>query len=296
MLMIHNYILFKLFNFIMTIRTSYNKIFYFYSKFFIHLFLLTLCLSVFSFSFAQDDSTRNSKDALAQKDFTLDTLLDSDNERSFIGEYSDYYFNIKQLNEGLPNSKGFLNLQTPQATMEHFINSCAKKNFQQAAYALNFNLLPQKIDSERAAILAKKLFYVMDKRVSLNWDDLPDRPDGQINQATAGSKSIAGKAQKSICFGSLSLDGRTVPLQIDRVKVEKEAPLWVISANTVENIELIYKECGPSKLDRLVPEWGEFKFFGVQVWKLIGLLIFAFACYYLGKLIAYIINKLVNRL
>ncbi|WP_338766805.1 mechanosensitive ion channel domain-containing protein [Bernardetia sp. ABR2-2B] len=278
----------------MTFFTHYKSSFN--SSFFITV-LITFFLSTFSV-FAQDsnlqDSSKNKKkDKLPLKEFVVDTLLQEQNDRSFIGKYSDYYFNIKELNKGVSKSGEFINRQTPQAAMEHFLSSCKEKDFQSAAYVLNLNLIPEKIRTEKAIILAEKLYYVMNKRISINWDDLPDRPDGQINQGNAGDKSIAGKAQKSIRFGSLSLDGRTIPLLLDRVKIEKEAPLWVISANTVENIELLYEEHGPSQLDRIVPKWGEFEILGIQVWKLIGLIVFALLCYLLGKLIAFLINKLV---
>ncbi len=281
----------------MTFFIHYNLHFSFLKSIFVP---IAICFSLFYFplsGFAQNDTidTSKKKEELPEKDFLVDTLLKSDNDRSFIGEYSDYYFNIKQLNKGLPKSEEFINLQTPQAAMEHFLLSYREQKYELAAHALNLNLLPQKIQTEKAATLAEKLGYVIDKRVSINWDDLPDRPDAQINQAGAGKKSIAGKAQKSIRFGSLNLNGRTISLRLDRVKIKDEAPLWVISANSVENIELLYKEYGPSKLDRIVPEWAEVEFLGIQAWKIIGLIVFAILCYLLGKLIAYIINKLVNK-
>ncbi|WP_291725714.1 mechanosensitive ion channel family protein [Bernardetia sp.] len=275
----------------MTFFTHYK------THFFVRLSLFVLFSILSIFTFAQNDSTENTasnKDELPDKKFVVDTLLDTDDERSFIGEHNDYYFNLKQLNKGLSTSEEFINLQTPQAAMEHFILACQEKKYELAAHALNFNLLPQKIRSEKAATLAEKLYYVIDKRVSINWDDLPDRPDGQINQAGAGNKSISGKAQKSIRFGSLPLNGRSIPLRLDRVKIKDKAPVWVISANTVENIELLYEQYAPSKLDRLVPEWGEFEILGIQAWKMLGMIIFGLACYLLGRLIAFAINKLVK--
>ena len=277
----------------MTFFTYHN--FYFAiktRKFF--LFLLFFFISFFALS-QKDTTNAASKDnELPNKKFIVDTLLNHEDERSFIGEYNDYYFNLKELNKGLQAPKEFINLQTPQAAMEHFILSCQDKKYQVAAHALNFNLIPQKIRTEKAAILTEKLFYVIDKRVSINWDELPDRPDGQINQAGAGNKSISGKAQKSIRFGSLMLNGRSIPLRLDRVKIKDKAPLWIISANTVENIELLYEQYAPSTLDRLVPQWGEFEILGIQAWKMLGMIIFALACYFLGKLIAFSINKLVQ--
>lgn len=280
----------------MTFFTHYNFKHFFKLSFFISLLTTVLFFSLQTSVSAQNDSSStNKKDKLPQKEFVVDTLLQEQNDRSFIGEYSDYYFNVKELNKGLSKSKEFINLQTPQAAMEHFVLACRESKYELAAHALNLNLLPEKVRTQKAAILAEKLYYVMDKRVSINWDNLPDRPDGQVNQARAGNKAIAGKAQKSIRFGSLSLNGRTISLRLDRIKIEQEAPVWVISANTVENIELLYEEYAPSELDRLVPEWAEFEFLGIQVWKIIGLLIFAFLCYFLGKLIANLINWFVRK-
>ncbi|WP_338813587.1 mechanosensitive ion channel domain-containing protein [Bernardetia sp. Wsw4-3y2] len=282
----------------MTFFIHYNSKALFKQNAFLLIFSAVLYFCLIPLCVAQIDSTVNdtsNKNELPSSDFIVDTLLESDNERTFIGEYSDYYFNIKQLNKGLAKPKEFINLQTPQATIEHFILYCKEKKYELASHALNLNLLPQKIRKEKASVLAEKLCYVINKRVNINWDNLPDRPDGQVNQSSVGNKSIAGKAQKSIRFGSLNLEGRTISLRLDRVKVKDESPVWVISANTVENIELLYDANAPSKLNRLIPEWGEFEFLGIQVWKIIGLIIFAIACYFLGKLIAYIINWFVRK-
>lgn len=116
-------------------------------------------------------------------------------------KYSEAYYNISQLNEGIGFPPAQFNLTTPQATLEHFIVKSRNKDFQAVAYALNLNLLPDNISISDAAILAKKLNFVLEQRVSLSCDDLSDRPDGQIDISTSTNKAVAGKPRRSINFG-----------------------------------------------------------------------------------------------
>ena len=67
------------------------------------------------------------------------------------------------------------------------------------------------------------------------------------------------------------------------MKVKDGGPFWVISANTVENIEELYVEYGPRKLDRMMPKWSKSTFLGIPWWKLVGTFLLIIVSYYLSK-------------
>lgn len=209
-----------------------------------------------------------------------------------IGNYNEAYYQIDRLNEniGLPPNK--FNFQTPQATLEHFIMSCRSGNFQDAAYVLNLNLFPKEVTTEEAAILAEKFYFVLNQRVKVDWESISDRPDGQIDISTSTNQSIAGKPRRSVVFGEIDLEGRDAVLRMQRVQLKEFGAFWVISANTVENIEPLYSVYGPRKLDRIMPTWSRVSVIGIPLWKIIGTLLLGFIAYFLGKLVAFITKKL----
>jgi len=198
----------------------------------------------------------------------------ADNENSAVGlQYHDAYFLIDHLNTGLVAPPDTLNLMTPQATLEHFVVSEREDNHRKAAFALNLNLIPRHEQSRKAPELARKLFYVMNQMITIPWDDLPDRPDGQLNMVQRGRKQLAGKPRRSIELGSLDIDGRSLPVRIQRVKPKNADPVWVFSASTVENIPKMYEKYGPGFVDHYLPDWMKIRVFSTTfVWEWLYLL------------------------
>lgn len=209
-----------------------------------------------------------------------------------IREYNEAYYVLSRINNniGLPPNR--LNFQTPQATLESFITSCRKKNFEDAAYALNLNLLPNNLTKDQAGELAEKLYFVIRQRVKIDWNGLPDRPDGQIDIYTTANQAIAGSPRRSVVFGEVLLNDIDVVMRLQRVKYKDFGAFWLISANTVENIDGLYKEYGPRKLDRSMPDWARIQLFSIPIWKMTGTLILIFLCYFLGRFCTRIFRKL----
>lgn len=176
------------------------------------------------------------------------------------------YYRVDSLNKGLAAPSEPINLSTPQAALEHFILSCRDEDYGRAAHALNLNLIPQATRLIRAPFLAEKFFYVINQRLWLDWDEVPDRPDGQTD-AASGSDPLAGEPRRSIRIGRIDADGRDIAIRLQRVKAEGQEPVWVFSANTVENIDLLYDRFGPGLLEQHLPGWAKVRTFGkVPLW------------------------------
>lgn len=251
-----------------------------------------LWVSTTSFATGQTDGRGNDPELPA--DSMVITADDPGRGGNYLGDYNQAYYQLSELNAGLGPPPKDVYLQTPQATLEHFIRAARDTNYRRAAYALNLNLLPESVQLEEAAVLAEKLHYVVKQRVPISWGSLPDRPDGQINQS-AGNSPIAGKPQRTIGFGTLEIEGLRVPLSLQRVRVEDEPPVWVISAATVENIERLYQVYGPSDFSRWVPDWAEVKILGLRLWKLVGVVVLGFLCYWLGRSTYRLLSRLLRR-
>ncbi|MFV8226029.1 mechanosensitive ion channel family protein [Christiangramia aquimixticola] len=245
---------------------------------------------IFQYNHAQIfDSIGKKTEGPPSKDFIIQdsTRLD----QNPLEEYSESYYMVNQLNEAIGYPPEKFNLTTPQATLEHFIVKSRNKNFKDAAYALNLNLLPNNISLEDAAILAEKLYFIMDQRIGIAWDGISDRPDGQVDISTSTNKAIAGKPRRSINFGQIEMDDRDVVFRVQRLKYKDRGPVWLISSQTVENIEPLYEVYGPRELDKIIPSWIGFKLFDVPFWKFVGTFILLFLSWLVARGVAFILRK-----
>jgi len=265
------------------------KINYFKTVLFSVFFLLgTHC--ILGSVFIQKDTTKTKND-LPSKDAVVSEEKSS-YQPNAIQEYNEAYYMLNRLNKNIGLPPNNFNLQSPQATLEHFIVSARNNNFEDAAFVLNLNLLPDNITIEDATTLAQKLYFVLNQRVSIDWNGLSDRPDGQTDISTATNKAIAGKPRRSVVFGEIDLNGKDVVLRLQRVKYKDFGAFWMISANTVENIEPLYEVYGPRELDKMMPDWARLKVWNMPIWKFAGTLFLLFLSYYVGKLVVYVVRKL----
>ena len=257
------------------------------------LFVLAISFStVHAFQEQQPDSTEVNDDKNLP---TKETVVDTDNATygsNPFGDYNEAFYSVDRLNEqiGLPPTN--FNLRTPQAVLEHFVLSARNGKYEDAIHALNYNLMPLSMTEADAIVLAKKLYFVMNQRVSVDWDALSDRPDGQIDISTTTNQAIAGKPRRSVVFGEVELDGRDIVLRVQRMRYKEFGALWLISANTVDNIEPLYDAYGPRKMDRLMPEWANVPFLGISLWKLISTIILGLLAFLVMKLTIVITRKL----
>ncbi|MEE3149148.1 MAG: mechanosensitive ion channel domain-containing protein [Bacteroidota bacterium] len=156
-------------------------------------------------------------------------------------------------------------------------------------------MLPNNLTQEEASTLAEKLYFVLNQRVKIDWGGLSDRPDGQIDISTTTNQAIAGKPMRSIVFGEIDLEGKDVVLRLQRVKYKEFGAFWLISSNTVENIDGLYETYGPRELDRMMPDWARVRFLNMPVWKVVGTFILIVLSYFLGKVSLIFFRRLFRK-
>jgi small-conductance mechanosensitive channel len=212
--------------------------------------------------------------------------------------YHGTYYVQDRLNAGLRARDMSEELLTPQAALEYFVLAAREERFHDAAYALNMNLLPLERQSEQAGTLAEHLYYLLQQHALIDWDSLPDRPDGQIDTSSSQNKNpLVGTPRRNIRLGDIALDGRDVPVRIQRVKVGDQPPVWVFSASTVENIEPLYDVYEPGILARYAPEWTKFEIAGgVLLWEWAALLVLFLISAALAFLVHYVLVNVFRKL
>ena len=184
------------------------------------------------------------------------------------------WFAVETLNEGLTEPPADLYRETPQGALETFLSLAGEDDAERTGLAAQLLDL-SRIEPDRrrtvGGVLAGQLAEVIERKVWIDWADLPDRPDGLT--ATGGSEEQrAGEPRRSIAIATLDLDGRPVPLRLNRLKPANGDPVWVFSAQTVENIGPLFERYGPKALERAFPDALKAKVvLGLALWELIAL-------------------------
>ncbi len=211
------------------------------------------------------------------------------------GEYSENYYLLNKLNVGLPPLAEPPNLATPLATLGFFQSAVMKQQYDLAAYALNMNLIDEKNQRTRSLDLAKQLDFLLSEKELYVFDDMPDRPDGLIEPPLGNDSSVMGIPRRSIQLGYIEYRERRVPVYLERVRVGDQAPVWMFSAQTVGNIENLYKQYHPSEFERYLPTWLKFQFFGIALWEFSALIMFFLFTMGVGWILSKSTEKLISR-
>ena len=211
------------------------------------------------------------------------------------GEYSENYYLLNKLNVGLPPLAEPPNLATPLATLGFFQSAVMKQQYDLAAYALNMNLIDEKNQRTRSLDLTKQLDFLLSEKELYVFDDMPDRPDGLIEPPLGNDSSVMGIPRRSIQLGYIEYRERRVPVYLERVRVGDQAPVWMFSAQTVGNIENLYKQYHPSEFERYLPTWLKFQFFGIALWEFSALILFFLFTMGVGWILSKSTEKLISR-
>ncbi|EKV31995.1 hypothetical protein C882_3059 [Caenispirillum salinarum AK4] len=197
------------------------------------------------------------------------------------------------LNPGLPEPETPLTLATPRAALANFMDAAEGRDYVRAANALDLGFLREDRQAGRGPVLARQLHYLLDRKVGIEWRDIPDRRDGaRTGTGNANTPSSAPEPRRYIEVAELMLDSRPVSLQLERVKPSGAEPVWVFPASTVEAVPGLYAEHGPGILQRQMPRvLTDNMFIDVPVWEWAALIVFATACILLGWLVRTVLSQ-----
>ncbi|RKF15231.1 mechanosensitive ion channel protein MscS [Roseovarius spongiae] len=193
------------------------------------------------------------------------------------------WFEIDTLNAGLGPAPQAIDRSTPQGALESFMHHASRGDFSRAAHLLDLGDIAPEQQPAAGARLVKQLYTVIDRKVVIPWGDLSDRPDGWI--LGTSDNPAAGRTRRSIALEWLDMGRREVALRVNRLKPSDGDPVWVIARQSVANIPALYERFGPTRIERMLPDWARDRaFWGLYVWEVLFLPLLALASVLLGKL------------
>ncbi len=183
----------------------------------------------------------------------------------------DPFYEVEVLNEGLGAPPAGLDRETPQAAMEEFLSAAQAGDWRTAAHLLDLAEIAPGDQALQGPLAAAQLHEILDRKVILSWTQLLDRPDA-LDAAATSSSAVAGQTRRSLLLGVLDLDGRTVPIRLNRLKPADGDPVWVFSRQSVENVPALYALYGPTDLEKTMPAWAKRDAaWGLTLWEVIAL-------------------------
>lgn len=174
-------------------------------------------------------------------------------------------FKLESLNPGLPAPDDRLDRSTPQASLEAFFFAISRADFATAAQMLDLDAIPEDGQAIQGPRLAKELAEIIERKMPVDFEAIPDRPDA-METAGTNREPMVGVARKSLKLGSLELGPWPIAIRLNRVQAGDAAPVWVFSRQTVEHIDALYDQYGPTRLERMLPTVLRMEAFGGLLW------------------------------
>ena len=181
-----------------------------------------------------------------------------------------------------------LGRSTPRGTIQGYVEAIARENYEKAAQYFDLSYIPKRKREEMAAEIVRNF----QRLLNFNGTLLPNNffSEAQTGRADDFLEDNLDKA------GSFILEGKTVPVLLERVEQGEHGLIWLFSAQTLEKVPDTLDIADVSKIEKYFPQvLLENKWDGVSYahWLMIALLIplsFLAAC-----LVAYLGIFIVRR-
>ncbi len=162
-----------------------------------------------------------------------------------------FAFEVDGLNAGLPVAGEPLERDTPRAALESFLDAVDADDGLRAAQALNLSGIPEEERESRAPNLALMLAFLLLNQDLIDWSQIPDQPDARVLPDADSAETPYRR--RSIELGQLELDGRPVPVSLQRFRSGDSDPVWLFSPFIVERTAPLYAASRPGLLSGWVP-------------------------------------------
>ena len=172
---------------------------------------------------------------------------------------------------------------SPRAAVYDFFAAARRADYETAAKSLDLSRVPEPERAAEGPVLARHLKVVIDRNVWIDFDQIADVPEGNLDD---------GLPQNTEKIGAIPAMGGTVNLILRR-----EDDVWKFSPGLVAKIPELYDQFGYGWIGDHVPErLQSARFFNIEAWQWIGLLVLAVAAFILGRLFARALARLGLRL
>lgn len=157
--------------------------------------------------------------------------------------------------------------QTPQGAARAFLEACRSSRYDEAALLLDLANVPEASRTEAGPRLARKLKVVLDQTLWVDLDALSTDPSGELDDGLPPDFERVGAIEAT--------RGGRAEIRLQRSAADG---VWRFSERTVSRVPGLYEEFGYGRLGDYLPNvLSETRFFDVQLWQWIGIVVLAAA-------------------
>jgi MscS family membrane protein len=156
-----------------------------------------------------------------------------------------------------------LGRDTPQSAVIRFLEACRTRDYKQATSYLDLRALPSAQRALEGPTLAKQLEQLLDRNTEFDAGSMSRNPQGDTG---GGHEPVA----------SFVDEGHAYQVDLERVQLHPNYPVWQFSSSSVGLIPQLYKLVGESAFERRLPEpLVSWTLLETAVWRWLALILLA---------------------
>lgn len=202
-------------------------------------------------------------------------------------------FNVVFLASGFPAAPAKppgdpLGRENPRSAVTNFLKACQANQFQRASQYLDLRNIPARIRPQRGVELAKDLEAILNS--DAQFDPL------RITQRAEGSQADPNDPNSEL-IGSISRDGRMVPLTLEHIQLSPTEQVWLFSAQTVSEIPSLTPTVTQSAIESRLPAFlVKNLLLDTPIWKWLALIAVALIVIVIFRLAAHVLALVAGKL
>lgn len=185
-------------------------------------------------------------------------------------------------NDGLGPPPQGLERTSPYLTVDGFLSASHARDYARAAHFLHLDHLPKSEQAQQGERLARRLTFVLDRKLWLDFNALSRDPAGD---PADGRLDTLGE----IPLGSRKARIRLQPVQLDG------ANAWVFSEDTVRTIDALFAEHGSPVVERLPPFLFARTLWVLELWQWLALPLLLVLAVFAARLLERVLFGLGSR-
>lgn len=176
-----------------------------------------------------------------------------------------------------------LGRDTPQSAVIGFLEACRIRNYKRATAYMDLRALSAAQRAVEGPTLARQLEQLFDRNTEFDAGSISRNPEGDTG---------AGGHEPVAVFVD---EGRAYQIELERVQLRPNVPVWQFSSSSVGLIPLLYRLVGESAFERRLPEpLVSWTFLETAVWRWLALILLAAVLTALSSLVSRGLLRLVH--
>jgi MscS family membrane protein len=175
-------------------------------------------------------------------------------------------------------SKDPLERESPQSSVYSFLQVCHAHDYEKAAKYLDLRKLPPEQRLKNGPQIAQELQQILDRDATFDVANLSHEPEGS---------RADGRAPNRERIDSFTVNGQTLDVELERIKLRSGTYVWLFSSDSIERIPQIVRLTTDTPVEKHLPDpLVRWKIADTPAWRVIALFLLALALAAFSRLLS----------